>query len=122
MHRTIPTLIVGPTASLREELTNKLALPAFRVVVCKPSLSEVVFEELPSEHCLFVIEAAETPRLLIVQIAQLKQRNPLSRIVLLGADWAVPDISAAFKAGTNAYFADTTVSAEFLKAIKLITR
>jgi two-component system nitrate/nitrite response regulator NarL len=123
MHRTIPTVIVTASAALREELSHKLGPPDFGVVVYKPSLSAVGSQEFPrDERCLFVIEAAETASLLTAQIAQLKQQYPISRIVLLGQDWTLAEISAAFKAGTNAYFRDTAFSAELLEAIKLITR
>jgi hypothetical protein len=121
MHRTIPTVIVAASAALREELSHKLGLPDFGVVVYKPSLSAVGSQEFPrDERCLFVIEAAETASLLTIQIAQLKQQYPISRIALLGQDWTPAEISAAFKAGANAYF--TAVSAELLEAIKSITR
>ena len=123
MHRTIPTVIVAASAALREELSHKLGLPDFGFVVCKPSLSAVGSQEFPrDERCLFVIEAAETASLLTAQIAQLKQQYPISQIVLLGQDWTLAEISAAFKAGANAYFRDTAVSAELLEAIKSITR
>ena len=123
MHRTIPTVIVAAPAALREELSHKLGPPDFGVVPYKPSLSAVGSQEFPrDERCLFVIEAAETASLLAAQIVQLKQHYPMSRIALLGQDWTLAEISAAFKAGANAYFRDTAVSAELLEAIKSITR
>jgi DNA-binding NarL/FixJ family response regulator len=123
MHRTIPTVIVAASAALREELSHKLGPPDFGVVVSKPSLSAVGTQEFPrDERCLFVIETAETALLLAAQIVQLKQHYPMSQIVLLGQDWTPAEISAAFKAGANAYFAGTAVSAELLEATKLITR
>ena len=123
MHRTIPTVIVAASAALREELSHKLGPPDFGVVVSKPSLSAVGSQEFPrDERCLFVIEAAETASLLAAQIVQLKQHYPMSRIALLGQNWTLAEISAAFRAGANAYFRDTAVSAELLEAIKSITR
>jgi hypothetical protein len=123
MHRTIPTVIVAASAALREELSHKLGPPDFGVVVSKPSLSAVGSQEFPrDERCLFVIETAETASLLAAQIVQLKQHYPMSRIALLGQNWTLAEISAAFRAGANAYFRDTAVSAELLEAIKSITR
>jgi DNA-binding NarL/FixJ family response regulator len=116
------TVIVASSAALREELNQKLGPPDFRVVAYKP-LSAILQGEFPrDERYLLVIEAAETASLLTAQIAQLKQQYPISRIVLLGQDWTPAEISAAFKAGANAYFRDTAVSAELLEAIKSITR
>jgi two-component system nitrate/nitrite response regulator NarL len=114
------TGIVASSAALREELSQKLGPPDF-LVAYKP-LSAILSGEFPrDERYLFVIEAAETASLLTAQVAQLKQQYPISRIVLLGQDWKPAEISAAFKAGANAYFAGTAVSAELLEAIKLIT-
>jgi DNA-binding NarL/FixJ family response regulator len=112
------TGIVASSAALREELNQKLGPPDFSVVAYN-SLSAILSREFPrDERYLFVIEAAETASLLTAQIAQLKQQYPISRIVLLGQDWTPAEISAAFKAGANAYFCDTAVSAELLEAIK----
>ena len=116
------TVIVVSSAALMEELNRKLGPPDFRVVAYKP-LSAILSGEFPrDERYLFVIEAAETASLLAAQIVQLKQHYPMSRIALLGQDWTPAEISAAFKAGANAYFRDTAVSAELLEAIKSITR
>ena len=116
------TVIVASSAALREELNQKLGPPDFRVVAYKP-LSAILSGEFPrDERYLFVIEAAETASLLAAQIVQLKQHYPMSRIALLGQDWTPAEISAAFKAGANAYFRGTAVSAELLEAIKSITR
>ena len=114
------TRIVASSAALRQELNQKLGPPDFRVVAYKPLSAILSGEFRRDERYLFVIEAAETTSLLTAQVAQLKQQYPISRIVLLGQDWTPAEISAAFKAGANAYFRDTTVSAELLEAIKLI--
>jgi hypothetical protein len=113
------TGIVASSAALREELSQKLG-PLDFLVAYKPLSAILSGEFSRDERYLFVIEAAETASLLTAQIAQLKQQYPISRIVLLVQDWTLAEISAAFKAGANAYFRDTNVSAELLEAIKLI--
>ena len=122
--RTIATSsLVGQSTALREELTKFLRPPAFRVVTSRPSISEIGSGEFPqSDPCLLIIECSESSRLLIPQIAQIKQRNPLARIALLGHHWLPDEIAAAFQAGANAYFAEATASAEFQMAIELITQ
>ena len=115
------TGIVASSAALREQLNQKLGPPDFRVVAYKPLSAILSGEFRRDEHYLFVIEAAETASHLTAQIAQLKQHYPMSRIALVGQDWTLAEISAAFKVGANAYFRDTTISAELLEAIKLIS-
>ena len=53
-------------------------------------------------------------------VAAIKEKFPLARVALLGHYWAMSEITAAFQAGANAYFAEATASDEFIKAIGLI--
>jgi DNA-binding NarL/FixJ family response regulator len=119
-----PVIIVATRGPFRDALESNLCPPVLRIVASKPSLNDISSGEMPrSEPCLVVIECRESPGLLTGQIAQLKQQNPLVRVALVGQHWTPADISTAFEAGANAYFAEAAVSQEFLQAVKnLITR
>jgi DNA-binding NarL/FixJ family response regulator len=123
MRQSTAVVIVGPTASFREALASNLCLVAFRIVASGESLGDLRWEELPrSGPYLAVIECGESPRLLVAKVAQLRRRNPQARVALLGHHWASADIAMAFEAGASSYFAEATVSKEFLQTIKWITR
>jgi hypothetical protein len=70
---------------------------------------------------LIVIECGQSPPSLAAKVAQIKQRNPLTRLVLLGHHWSVADIAMAFEAGASAYFAEAAISKEFLQTIRWFT-
>jgi DNA-binding NarL/FixJ family response regulator len=123
MRRQIPTVIVAPGGAFRNALESNLHPPAFRVITTKATLSDLGLGELPrSEPYLVVIECSESPGLHTAQVAALRQQNPLARIALVGQRWTPADISTAFEAGANAYFAEAAVAKEFMQAMNLITR
>jgi two-component system, NarL family, nitrate/nitrite response regulator NarL len=121
MRRTVPTAIVGSTTLLREGVTRILNSARFRVFTSKPSVSELELDKFPqSEPWLLIIECGDSAPSLTAQVVAVKEKFPLVRIALLGHHWGMAEITAAFQAGANAYFAEATASDEFIKAIGLI--
>jgi len=121
MPPVIMTAIVGTTKSLKDELAKILRPPKFWIVSAKSSLTELGSVDFPQNNpSLLIIEATESPQLLIAQIAALKQQHQRVRIILLGRQLQLTEIDAAFRAGINAYFAGELPSAEFLRALDLI--
>jgi DNA-binding NarL/FixJ family response regulator len=122
MHQSAAVVIVGPTVLFRQTLARKLFPTACRIVASKEALSDLKWEQLPrSEHYFIVVECSESPQSLAAEVAKIKQRNPLTRVVLLGHHWSAADIAMAFEAGVSAYFAEATISKEFLQTIKRFT-
>ena len=123
MRREILAIIVAQTGAFRDALESNLRLPGFRVIASKSTLADVSRGELPrSQPYLVVIEWGENVGPHTAQIAQLKQQNPLARVVIMGRSWTPADIAIAFEAGANAYFAEATTGKEFMQAANLITR
>ncbi len=121
MRRTVPTAIVGSSTLLREGVTRILNSARFRVFASKRSVSELELEKFPqSEPFLLIVECGDDAHSLTSHIAGVKEKFPLVRVALLGHQWGMPEITAAFQAGANAYFAEATASDEFVKAIGLI--
>ena len=119
----IPTIIVAPDRAFRDALESNLRPPAFRIITTKAKLRDIGRDELPrSELCLVVMECGERLGPHAAQIAELKQKNPLARVAIVGQRWASTEIESAFEAGANAYFAKATMSKEFMQAMSLITR
>jgi DNA-binding NarL/FixJ family response regulator len=121
MRRTVPTAIVGSSTLLREGVSRILNSARFRVFASKPSVSELELEKFPqSEPWLLIIECGDSAPSLIAEVAAIKEKFALVRVALLGRHWGMAEITAAFHAGANAYFAEATASDEFIKAISLI--
>jgi two-component system nitrate/nitrite response regulator NarL len=121
MRRTVPTVVVGTSTLLREGVARIVNSAGFRVIASKPSMSELELESLPqSDAWLLIIECGDDAQSLTTQIAAAKKKFLHVRIALLGRHWGTSEISAAFQAGANAYFAEATASDEFVKAIGLI--
>ena len=121
MRRTVPTAIVGSSTLLREGVTRILNSARFRVFASKPSVTELELEKFPqSEPWLLIMECGNSAPSLIAHVAAIKEKFPLVRVALLGHHWGMSEITAAFQAGANAYFAEATASDEFVKAIGLI--
>ena len=119
--RSIPTIIVGPTTLLREALSKMLARRGFRTVSATPSLAQADLRGLgQADLRLLIMEFGNSPRSEIIDIVRFKEQSPRGRVALLGHRCQLSDIAAAFRAGANAYFSETTPSDEFLKAIDLI--
>lgn len=122
MHRDILAITVAPAGAFRDALESNLRPSGFRVS-SKSTLADVSRGELPrSQPYLVVIECGENVGPHTAQIAQLKQQNPLARVVIMGRSWTPADIAIAFEAGANAYFAEATTGKEFMQAANLITR
>jgi two-component system, NarL family, nitrate/nitrite response regulator NarL len=121
MRRMVPTAVVGSSTLLREGVIGILNSARFRVFASKPSVSELELEKFPqTEPFLLIIECGASAPPLTTHIAAIKDKFPLVRVALLGHQWGLSEITAAFQAGANAYFAEATASDEFVKAIDLI--
>jgi two-component system, NarL family, nitrate/nitrite response regulator NarL len=121
MRRTVPAAIVGSSTLLREGVTRILNSARFRVFASKPTVTELELEKFPqSEPWLLIIECGNSAPTLTAHVAAIKEKFPLARVALLGHHWGMSEITAAFEAGANAYFAEATASDEFIKAIGLI--
>ena len=116
MRRTVPTAIVGSSTLLREGVTRILNSARFRVFASKPSVTELELEKFPqSEPWLLSWSAVQAPRRSPPRSAPIKEKFPLVRVALLGHHWGMSEITAAFQAGANAYFAEATASDELSK-------
>lgn len=116
-------MIVARVGAFRDALESNLGPAGFHITASKATLTDLSREELPrSQPSLVVIECGKSLGSHAAQIAELKQQNPLARVVVVGQRWTPADIASAFEAGANAYFAEAVISKEFLQAMNLITR
>jgi two-component system, NarL family, nitrate/nitrite response regulator NarL len=123
MTQAVAAMIVARTGAFRDALESNLRPAGFHIVASKANVTDASRSSLPQfEPSLVVIECGESLGPYKAQIAEIKQQNPLARVVVVGQHWTPGEIAIAFEAGANAYFAEAAVSKEFMQAVNLITR
>ena len=123
MTQAVAAVIVARVGAFRDSLESNLGAAGFHIIASKATLTDLSREEVPrSQPSLVVIECGKRLGPHTAQIAELKQQNPLSRVVVVGQRWRPADIASAFEAGASAYFAEAVISKEFMQAMNLITR
>src|SRR5438445_2890823 len=119
--RRFATVLVGPSALLREGLTRILGAADFRIVASASRVDDLVLTSL-SRHqpMLLIIDAGDDLDSAGGQVELFKKRHPAARIAVL-ADHNQPlDIVSAFRAGANAFFNKLAPCDAFIKSLELV--
>jgi two-component system nitrate/nitrite response regulator NarL len=91
--RAIATVLVGPSALLRDGLARILCPPKFRVIASGRSLSDLNLRAVThNEARLLVIEFLDIPAEAIETITLFKQQDPTGRVAVLGRRWRPSEI------------------------------
>jgi DNA-binding NarL/FixJ family response regulator len=117
--RPFATVLVGPSALLREGLACILGAADFRIVASGFHVQDVV---PTSQHqsLLLVIDSADDPNALVAEIELFKEQHPSGRVAVLTDHYLLGDMVSAFAAGANLYFAKFVSCDAFIKALELI--
>jgi two-component system, NarL family, nitrate/nitrite response regulator NarL len=119
--RSFATVLVGPSALLREGLTRILSAADFRIVASASCIDDLVLTASPKNRpILLVIDAGDDLRAAVGQVEIFKQRHPAGRIAVLADNDQPSDIVSAFRAGANAYFIKVAPCDTFIKALELV--
>jgi two-component system nitrate/nitrite response regulator NarL len=119
--RSFATVLVGPSALLREGLTRILSAADFRIVASASCVDDLVLTAPPhNRSILLVIDAGDDLSAAIGQVEVFKQRHPAGRTVVLADHDQPSDIVSAFRAGANAYFIKVAPCDTFIKALELV--
>src|SRR5712671_466164 len=103
--RSFTTVLVGPSALLREGLIRILGAADFRIVGSASCIDELKLTTLPQQRpILLIIDAGDHLNAALGEVELFKQRHPAGRIAVLADHDQPSDIISAFRAGANAYF------------------
>jgi two-component system, NarL family, nitrate/nitrite response regulator NarL len=119
---TIATVLVGPSALLREGLTRILSDADFRVVASARRVDDLVLSV--ASKCptiLVVIDAADDLSATVREVQLFKERHPAGRIAVLADRDQPADIVSAFRAGANGYFIKVAPCDALVKYLELVT-
>src|SRR5262249_19733756 len=119
--QVVDTILVGPSALLREGLTRILSTVDFRIAASTIRLDDVVLTALTRQRpILLIIDAGDNLTVAIEQVHSFKQRHPDGRVVMLADDDEPSDMVSAFRAGVNAYFSRVARCDAFTKSLELV--
>jgi two-component system, NarL family, nitrate/nitrite response regulator NarL len=118
------TVLIGPSALLREGLTHILDATDFGVLASASDTDIPALSSLPGDRpLLLIIEVGSNFDATLSQIESFKARYPTARVAVLAHPHQLhrlPDMVLAFRAGANAYFVNVATCDVFIKSLELI--
>jgi two-component system nitrate/nitrite response regulator NarL len=113
------TVLVGPSALLREGLAHVLSSANFRVVASAGHLRDITWS---SKHhpVLLLIDSSDDSDSSVAQITLFKERHPSARVAVLTDHRPLNEMVSAFRAGANLCFAKCADCDAFIKALDLV--
>jgi two-component system, NarL family, nitrate/nitrite response regulator NarL len=121
MRRPFATVLVGPSALIREGLTRILGAADFRIIASGSCVEDAVLTA-PARHrsVLLIIDSGDDLSAAVRQVELFKERHPDGRIAVLADHNQPADILSAFRAGAHAYFIKVTPCDAFIKSLELV--
>jgi two-component system nitrate/nitrite response regulator NarL len=117
----IGTVVVGPSALLREGLARILKPAGFRVLVSASGIDDPVLNSLPQEQSiLLIIDVRDHFNAALGQIESFRKRYPAGRVVMLTQQQQMTEMVSAFRMGANAYLVTVATSDTFIKSLELV--
>jgi two-component system nitrate/nitrite response regulator NarL len=118
--RPFATILVGPSALLREGLTRILSATNFRIVASTSRVDNLVLTQTQHGSILLIIDAGDDFDAAVGQVERFKEQHPTGRVAVLADRNRLNDIVSAFRAGANAYFIKATPCDAFIKSLELV--
>lgn len=118
---TTATVLVGPSALLREGLARILSAAGFRILASASDVDYPIRSSLPQEQpILLIIDVGDDFDTALAQMKSFKQRYPAGRVAVLAHQRQLPAMVSAFRAGANAYLAKVATCDTFIKSLELV--
>src|SRR5258707_5421947 len=117
----IATVLVGPSALLREGLARILSAAGFRILASASGVHDPVLSSLPQEQfVLLIIDVSDDFDTALGQIESFKQRYPAGRVAVLAHQHQLTEMVSAFRVGANAYLVKVATCETFIKSLELV--
>src|SRR5258707_4858920 len=117
----IATVLVGPSALLREGLARILSAAGFRILASASGVHDPVLSSLPQEQSiLLIIDVSDDFDATLGQIESFKQRYPAGRVAVLAHQLQLTEMVSAFRIGANACFVKVATCDTFIKSLELV--
>jgi two-component system nitrate/nitrite response regulator NarL len=117
----VATVLVGPSALLREGLVRILSTSGFRILASVSGLDDPVLNSLPHEQSiLLVIDVSDDFDAALRHIDAFKHRCPAGRVAVLAHHQRPTEMVSAFQAGVNAFLVKVASCDTFIKSLELV--
>jgi two-component system, NarL family, nitrate/nitrite response regulator NarL len=117
----VGTVLVGPSALLREGLARILSTSGFRILASVSGVDDPVLGSLPHEQpILLVIDISDDFDAALRQIQSFKHRCSAGRVAVLAHQQQLTEMVSAFQAGVNAYLVKVASCDTFIKSLELV--
>jgi two-component system nitrate/nitrite response regulator NarL len=121
LRQRVATVLVGPSAFLREGLTRILGTSDCRIVASAACVDDLVLTALPRHRSiLLIIDAGDDLQAAAGQVELFKGEHPAARVAVVADHNQPRDIVSAFRAGANAYFTRIVPCNTFMKSLELV--
>lgn len=117
----IRTVLVGPSALLREGLARILSVAHFRILASVSSVDDPILSALPEDQpVLLIIDVSDDFESSLGQIESFKKRYAAGRVAVLANQQQLTEIVSAYRAGANAYLVKVATCDTFIKSLELV--
>jgi two-component system, NarL family, nitrate/nitrite response regulator NarL len=117
----VGTVLVGPSALLREGLARILSTSGFRILASLSSIDDSLLGSLPHEQSLLlVIDISDDFDAALRQVGSFKHRCPAGRVAVLAHQQQLTEMVSAFQSGVNAYLVKVASCDTFIKSLELV--
>ena len=119
--RSLLTVIVGRDSLRKDGLTQFLRSAGFGVVISVTSAAALCASRLQRRQLLFfIVHGRHDFEAALEQVKSVKSHHPDGRVVMIGDQYRLRDLTTAFWAGAKGYFVDATTPDVFMKSIELV--
>jgi DNA-binding NarL/FixJ family response regulator len=119
--RPFGTVLIGPSALLREGLARILCAADFRIIGSAARIDDIALTSLSRDQAiLLIMDAGEDADGAVQQLEQFRKQHSAGRIAVLAEHYNLSEVISAFRAGANAYFVKVATCDVFIKALELV--
>jgi DNA-binding NarL/FixJ family response regulator len=114
-------ILVGKSILLREGLAKILRAANFRIVASVSSVDDLrPSKATPHLPLYLIVHTGDDFDIALEQIELFRNRRPDARIAIVADQYRLNELTSAFRAGANGYFANVITRDRFIRSIELV--
>jgi DNA-binding NarL/FixJ family response regulator len=119
--RFSPVVLVGKSILLTEGLARILRAANFRILASVSSAVDLrPSKPTPRSPLFLIVQTGDDFEAVLEQIELFRSMHPNGRIAIVADRYGLKELSSAFRAGANGYFANGITCERFTKSIELV--